>query len=182
MKVRSKIFQFNRGWSLSAAALTLILLFASLNIHSHAFDSSIGDIDIEAKNLDVDTKAKTAAFFGNVVVQQDNIKIFTDKLTIFFQNKEIEKIDFFNNVKFQMHDKIVVGGRAEYVKNNNILKITDNVKYKDDNKEITGDIFTYNLKTKISKLSSKKEDNRQIKGRIKIKFKVNKNVSSCKLI
>ena len=77
-----------------------------------------------------------------------------------------------------MFDKLVLGDRAEYTKNNNTLKIIDNVKYKSDNNKITGDIFTYNLKTKRSKLSSKKEGNKKIKGRIKAKFKVNKDVSS----
>ena len=158
--------------------LSFFTLFFLLNVSAHAFDSSVGDISIESENLDIDIQAKKADFFGKVVVKQDNIIISTDKLTLFFQNKKIEKIDFFNNVKLQMFDKLVLGDRAEYTKKNNVLKIIDNVKYKSDNNEITGDIFTYNLKTKRSKLSSKKEGNKKIKGRIKAKFKVNKDVSS----
>ena len=158
--------------------LSFFTLFFLLNVSAHAFDSSVGDISIESENLDIDIQAKKADFCGKVIVKQDNIKISTDKLTLFFQNKKIEKIDFSNNVKLQMFDKLVLGDRAEYTKNNNTLKIIDNVKYKSDNNEITGDIFTYNFKTKISKLSSKKEGNKKIKGRIKAKFKVNKDVSS----
>jgi lipopolysaccharide assembly outer membrane protein LptD (OstA) len=90
----------------------------------------------------------------------------------------VKKIDFLNNVKFQMRDKLILGDKAEYTKNDNTLKIIDNVIYKGDNSEINGDIFTYNLKTKVSKLSSKKKFNNKIKGRIKAKFKINKNVGS----
>jgi len=153
--------------------LNFLILFFLLILHSHAFDSSIGDIYIESKNLDIDLATKKAEFFDHVVVKQDDIKVSTDKLVIFFKNNEVKKIDFLNNVKFQMRDKLILGDKAEYTKNDNTLKIIDNVIYKGDNSEINGDIFTYNLKTKVSKLSSKKKFNNKIKGRIKAKFKIN---------
>jgi hypothetical protein len=158
--------------------LNFLILFFLLTLHSHAFDSSIGDIYIESKNLDIDIATKKAEFFDNVVVKQGDIKVSTDKLIIFFKNNEVKKIDFLNNVKFQMRDKLILGDKAEYTKNDNTLKIIDNVIYKGDNSEINGDIFTYNLKTKVSKLSSKKKFDNKIKGRIKAKFKINKNVGS----
>ena len=80
--------------------LNFLILFFLFILHSHAFDSSIGDIYIESKNLDIDLATKN------------------------------------------------------------------------------GDIFKYNLKTKVSKLSSKKKFDNKIKGRIKAKFKINKNVGS----
>ena len=96
--------------------LSFFTLFFLLNVSAHAFDSSVGDIIIESENLDIDIQAKKADFCGKVIVKQDNIKISTDKLTLFFQNKKIEKIDFSNNVKLQMFDKLVLGDRAEYTK------------------------------------------------------------------
>ena len=158
--------------------LNFLILFFLFILHSHAFDSSIGDIYIESKNLDIDLATKKAEFFDHVVVKQGDIKVSTDKLVIFFKNNEVKKIDFLNNVKFQMRDKLILGDKAEYTKNDNTLKIIDNVIYKGDNSEINGDIFTYNLKTKVSKLSSKKKFDNKIKGRIKAKFKINKNVGS----
>ncbi len=153
--------------------LNFLILFLLLPLHSHAFDSNIGDIYIESENLDIDIATKKAEFFDNVVVKQGDIKVSTDKLVIFFENNEMKKIDFLNNVKFQMRDKLILGDKAEYTKNDNTLKIIDNVIYKGDNSEINGDIFTYNLKTKVSKLSSKKRFDNKIKGRIKAKFKIN---------
>ena len=37
----------------------------------------------------------------------------------------MKKIDFLNNVKFQMRDKLILGDKAEYTKNDNTLKIID---------------------------------------------------------
>jgi lipopolysaccharide transport protein LptA len=153
--------------------LNFLILFFLLNLHSHAFDSSIEDVYIESENLDIDIATKKAEFFDNVIVKQGDIKISTDKLVIFFENNEVKKIDFLKNVKFQMRDKLILGDKAEYTKNDNTLKIIDNVIHKGDNGEINGDIFTYNLKTKVSKLSSKMKFDDKTKGRIKAKFKIN---------
>ena len=96
--------------------LNFLILFLLLPLHSHAFDSNIGDIYIESENLDIDIATKKAEFFDNVVVKQGDIKVSTDKLVIFFENNEMKKIDFLNNVKFQMRDKLILGDKAEYTK------------------------------------------------------------------
>ena len=158
----------------------LLILFVTLDLNSYAFNLNNGEINIESNNLNVNTNAKTAEFIGNVVLQQNNVKVFSNKLLITTQSNEIEQIVFLNNVKFQIGNKIILGDKAEYKKKDNILKIINNVKYiNNHDNEITGDLFTYNFNNKISKLSSDFKDKGKNKNkRVKAKFKISKDVGS----
>ena len=157
--------------------LTFLLVTSLINLNLYAFNIDNGEINIESNSLNVDINKKTAEFTDNVILQQNNIKIFSDKLLISTQNNEIEQIIFLKNVKFQIEDKIILGDKAEYTKKDNILKINNNVIYKNNNNEVKGDLFTYNFNSNISKLSSKIGNNNS-KKRVKAKFKINKNASS----
>jgi lipopolysaccharide transport protein LptA len=158
----------------------LLILFITLDLNSYAFNLNNGEINIESNNLNVNTNAKTAEFIGNVVLQQNNVKVFSNKLLITTQSNEIEQIIFLNNVKFQIGNKIILGDKAEYKKSDNILKIINNIKYiNNHDNEITGDLFTYNFNNKISKLSSDFKDKGKNKNkRVKAKFKISKDVGS----
>ena len=158
----------------------LLILFVTLDLNSYAFNLNNGEINIESNNFNVNTNAKTAEFIGNVVLEQNNVKVFSNKLLITTQSNEIEQIVFLNNVKFQIGNKIILGDKAEYKKKDNILKIINNVKYiNNHNNEITGDLFTYNFNNKISKLSSDFKDKGKNKNkRVKAKFKISKDVGS----
>ncbi len=156
----------------------LFILLVTLDLNSYAFNLNNGEINIESNNLNVNTNAKTAEFIGNVILQQNKVKVFSNKLLITTQSNEIEQIVFLNNVKFQIGNKIILGDKAEYKKKDNILKIINNVKYiNNQDNEIIGDLFTYNFNNKISKLSSDLKDKSKNK-RVKAKFKINKDVSS----
>ncbi|MSO13441.1 LptA/OstA family protein [Rickettsiales endosymbiont of Trichoplax sp. H2] len=156
----------------------LFILLVTLDLNSYAFNLNNGEINIESNNLNVNTNAKTAEFIGNVILQQNKVKVFSNKLLITTQSNEIEQIVFLNNVKFQIGNKIILGDKAEYKKKDNILKIINNVKYiNNHDNEIIGDLFTYNFNNKISKLSSDLKDKSKNK-RVKAKFKINKDVSS----
>ncbi len=155
----------------------LFILLVTLDLNSYAFNLNNGEINIESNNLNVNTNAKTAEFIGNVILQQNKVKVFSNKLLITTQSNEIEQIVFLNNVKFQIGNKIILGDKAEYKKKDNILKIINNVKYiNNQDNEIIGDLFTYNFNNKISKLSSDLKDKSKNK-RVKAKFKINKDVS-----
>jgi lipopolysaccharide assembly outer membrane protein LptD (OstA) len=111
-------------------------------------------------------------------LQQNNVKVFSNKLLITTQNNEIEQIVFLNSVKFQIGNKVILGDKAEYTKKDNILKIMNNVKYiNHPDNEIIGDLFTYDFNNKVSKLSSVLKDQSKNK-RVKAKFKISKNASS----
>ncbi|RST65098.1 LptA/OstA family protein [Candidatus Aquarickettsia rohweri] len=156
----------------------LFILLVTLDLNSYAFNLNNGEINIESNNLNVNTNAKTAEFIGNVILQQNKVKVFSNKLLITTQSNEIEQIVFLNNVKFQIGNKIILGDKAEYKKKDNILKIINNVKYiNNQDNEIIGDLFIYNFNNKISKLSSDLKDKSKNK-RVKAKFKINKDVSS----
>ena len=156
----------------------LFILLVTLDLNSYAFNLNNGEINIESNNLNVNTNAKTAEFIGNVILQQNKVKVFSNKLLITTQSNEIEQIVFLNNVKFQIGNKIILGDKAEYKKKDNILKIINNVKYiNNHDNEIIGDLFTYNFNNKISKLSSDLKDKSKNR-RVKAKFKINKDVSS----
>ncbi len=156
----------------------LFILLVTLDLNSYAFNLNNGEINIESNNLNVNTNAKTAEFIGNVILQQNKVKVFSNKLLITTQSNEIEQIVFLNNVKFQIGNKIILGDKAEYKKKDNILKIINNVKYiNNQDNEIIGDLFIYNFNNKISKLSSDLKDKSKNK-RVKAKFKINKDVGS----
>ena len=158
------------------AKLTFILITFFINLSLYAFDVKNGEINIESNSLNVDINKKTAEFNDNVILQQNNVKIFSDKLLITTKNNEVEQIIFLKNVKLQIKNKIILGDKAEYTKKDNILKIHNNVIYKNNNNEIIGDSFTHNFNNNISKLSSKLDNNN--KKRVKAKFKISQNASS----
>lgn len=156
----------------------LLILLVKLALSSHAFNLDNGEVNIESNNLSINTNAKTAEFIDNVVLQQNNVKVFSNKLLITTQNNEIEQIVFLNSVKFQIGNKVILGDKAEYTKKDNILKIMNNVKYiNHPDNEIIGDLFTYDFNNKVSKLSSVLKDQSKNK-RVKAKFKISKNASS----
>lgn len=146
--------------------LRFVLLFLLLTISVHAFDRSISDIIIDSQNMNIDYHDNHISFFGRVVFKQGNIIISTSKLTTFFHYQKVKEIYFPHNVRLQLFDCLVVGDTAKYT--DNILSIVGNIIYTSGNNRVTGDIFTYDFRTKVSKISSQKNKDIRIKKRVKL--------------
>ncbi|WP_323733055.1 LptA/OstA family protein [Candidatus Bandiella euplotis] len=148
--------------------IALCLFFPSSQIF--AFDLKNGDIDIQADSLKILIDENRAEFIGNAVVKQGLLTVKADKLDLFFQKNQFERITFFQNIKVYMGGQVAQGDMAQYSKNDPIFRLTGNVRLIQNNNEIHGDLFTYNIKTQEAKIKTKKNAITPQKNRVKAKF------------
>jgi lipopolysaccharide transport protein LptA len=139
-----------------------------------AFDSKNGDIDIRSDNLAIDINKDKAEFVGKVTVKQNDLIVSSDKLVLFLKKDKVEKATFFQNVIIHIKDQVAYGDQAEYLQSNNLFKLIGNVRLTQNNNEIKGDSFTYNMKTQEVKIGGKKNEVIEKKNeRVRAKFNFN---------
>ena len=125
---------------------------------SFGFSIKNADIDIESKVLEIAIDQNKARFIGNVVAKQNDFRVNSDELILFFRKNTIEKVVFLNNVKIRAGNQVAYGNRGEYSKNNPIFKLTGKIHLVQKNNEIYGDVLTYNINTKKASVSTIKND------------------------
>jgi lipopolysaccharide transport protein LptA len=93
---------------------------------------------------------------------------------LFFKKDKVEKATFLKNVQIHTNDQVAYGDQAEYLQSSSLFKLTGNVRLTQDNAEIRGELFTYNINTKEAKIIAKgKELPDKKSGRVKAKFNIN---------
>lgn len=139
-----------------------------------AFESKNGDIDIRSDSLQIDINKDKAEFIGKVSMRQNNIVINSDRLVLFFKKDKVEKATFLKNVQIHTNDQVAYGDQAEYLQSSSLFKLTGNVRLTQDNANIRGELFTYNINTKEAKIMAKGQEMPDKKsGRVKAKFNIN---------
>jgi len=99
---------------------------------------------------------------GDKTISADIMKAYFTKSRL-TQNLEVDRIEFFDNIKITTPNEVLTGDKGIYYAKKSIATISDNVKITQGKNSLSGDYAEINLKTGFSKLKSKKENGR-VKG------------------
>ena len=74
-------------------------------------------IVITSQTLTADNNNKTAVFEGSVVATKEDLTIYSDKMTVYYDNSEgkIKKIYAVGNVKAHKGDRVIFSDEATYL-------------------------------------------------------------------
>ncbi|MBI4826400.1 MAG: lipopolysaccharide transport periplasmic protein LptA [Nitrospirae bacterium] len=106
-------------------------------------------IVITSDTLTADNKNDTAVFEGSVAATSQDIKIFADKMTVFYSdgNSKIAKIHAAGNIRVQKEGMSIFSEEAEYIYDDEEKIIfTGNPKVIENDNSITGTRIIYFLK------------------------------------
>lgn len=115
-------------------------------------------IQIKSNALTTDSAKRTATFTGKVVARQGDVTIYSDRLVIFYSDKEkqneVDKVEAFGNVRILQGDKIGLGGHGVYVSKEGKIILDDNPKVYQGEDEVAGKVITYFLDSQRSEVTS----------------------------
>ena len=114
-------------------------------------------IRISSEKLNVYRDSNISVFSGNVYAEDDNIKLWSEKISIFYDeaSKRVYEIIAENNVKIIVNDVTAYGNFSKYqVDNEELLLEGDVVVIEKDNK-IQGDQLILDLINSTSIMTSK---------------------------
>ena len=126
------------------AAPWLVLAASPPNGKTHKDRSSL-PITIKSSQLTADNKGKTAVFTGKVVAKQDNVTIYSDKLTINYGNNksEVEKIEADGNVRIIQENRVGLAAHAVYESKLGRITLTGKPRVMQGADTTTGKVITY---------------------------------------
>ena len=138
---------------------TIILLFTLLIGNSVAKENFKQDfnrpIKIEADEVSTKKNSNIITFNGNVEATQDNLKILTDKMFVYYKNDkgiEINNIKAVGNVILKNENILATGDEGEYDIKNNIVTLEKNIILTEKDVVIYGEKMIYNTITQESKM------------------------------
>ncbi len=105
-------------------------------------------IVITSRTLIADNKANTATFEGSVVAKTEDIIIYSDRMTVFYDNLQgkIIKIHASGNVKVQKKDRAIFSKEATYFGEEEKIIFTGEPKAVEGENVITGTQIIYFLR------------------------------------
>ncbi len=105
-------------------------------------------IIITSQTLTADNKNNTAIFEGSVVAKTDDITIYSDKMTVFYDNSEsrIKKIHAIGNVKVHRNERAIFSNEATYLDDEEKIIFTGDPKAVEGENLITGTQIIFFLK------------------------------------
>lgn len=129
--------------------------------------SSVADkkdnILIDANYLDFDLIAKIGVYYDEVVVRSGNYRLECDRMEVFLNGSDDNKIDqsysvkrilFYDNIVLSSGKRVINAKRGEYQANKRIIYFWDTVSIKDGGNYIESDKMTYDLNKDIIKVSN----------------------------
>ena len=131
---------------------SLFLIIFSLMITN--VSSKENGINIVSNELNVDMDQRTSTFTGDVYANDENLKIWSEKMIIIFKTDkdEIKEILASGNVKIIRLSKgsEIYGDIANYFLEDEIIIVTGNVLVKENNNQVSGSKLTVDLKSSSS--------------------------------
>lgn len=105
-------------------------------------------IVITSKTLMADNKTNTAVFEGSVVAKTEDIIIYSDKMTVFYNNSQgkVTKIYASGNVRVHKKERAIFSEEATYLDEEEKIIFTGEPKAVEGENVITGVQITYFLK------------------------------------
>lgn len=110
-------------------------------------DRSKLPIVIKSAHLWTDNKNKVAIFTVNVVSKQDDVTIFSDKLTVYYaDNNEVDKIEADGNVRIIQGNRVGLGSHGVYESKQGKITLTGGKpRVMQGTDTTTGKVITYFL-------------------------------------
>tara|TARA_A100001234_G_scaffold199883_1_gene191465 strand:- start:77 stop:526 length:450 start_codon:yes stop_codon:yes gene_type:complete len=129
----------------------LIILYLSLNFNSYS-----NELKINSDRLEVDRNKKISVFIGNVHAYNQEIKIWSEKLIIKYNNDEteIEEIKAENKVKIISEEITATGEISLYYPEKDTLNIFGNVEIEENNNYVKCDELFLDIKNSTSIMRS----------------------------
>ena len=128
----------------------LIILAISLNAFaSNLFEKTEkSPIVITSDTLTADNKNNKAVFEGSVVAKTNDMTMYSDKMTVFYDSKEskVRKIHALGNVKVHNRDRALFSKEAIYLDDEEKIIFTGNPKAVEGENLITGKQIIFFLK------------------------------------
>ena len=111
-------------------------------------------INIVSNELNVDMDQRTSTFTGDVYANDENLKVWSDKMIVIMKTDkdEIKEILASGNVKIIRLSKgsEIYGDIANYFLEDEIIIVTGNVLVKENNNQVSGSKLTVDLKSSSS--------------------------------
>ena len=131
---------------------SLFLIIFSLMITN--ISSKEDGINIVSNKLNIDTNQRTSTFTGDVYANDENLKVWSDKMIIILKTDkdEIKEILASGNVKIIRLSKgsEIYGDIANYFLEDEIIIVTGNVLVKENSNQVSGSKLTVDLKNSSS--------------------------------
>jgi len=141
------------------AALSLILLLTpALAMAASRFDNK-SPIEITSDELEVQQLQNTATFTGNVVAIQNDVRLKSDRMVVYYSSSEekkqasgedkqtIKKIDVEGNVMLSTPEETASGTRGDYDVEKDEIHLYENVVLTRGKNTLKGNQLTYNFVT-----------------------------------
>ncbi|MEH6726162.1 MAG: lipopolysaccharide transport periplasmic protein LptA [Hyphomicrobiales bacterium] len=161
---------------LCAFTVAVLLLLPTVHAQdvSEAFSglsaSSRDPIEIEADELEVQDREKTAVFRGNVRLVQGPTTLRASSITVYYDgratgtNQQISKVEARGPIHVTSQDQTARGDRATFLMATQILTLSGNVILTKGSNELRGQRLIVNLKTGESRVEAA---NKQSGGRVR---------------
>ena len=111
-------------------------------------------INIVSNELNVDMDQRTSTFTGDVYANDENLKVWSDKMIIIMKTDKDEIKEMFasGNVKIirLSRGSEIYGDIANYFLEDEIIIVTGNVLVKENNNQVSGSKLTVDLKSSSS--------------------------------
>lgn len=127
------------------------------------------------KQIELHQSENKVVAIGNVITKNDKNTIYADKMTSFFENNEMKKVDFSGNIKVVSQDGVVTADRGEYFVKEEVVKLYDNVTITQGENKLKGEYAETSMKTGISKIIGSEKSGGRISGVFKEQKKEEKN-------
>mgnify|MGYP001284049999 CR=1 FL=1 len=129
-------------------------------------------VDVIANSMEWDDEKRTAYAKGNAEATQGERKLSADELIVYLNkekgNNEVTIIEALGNVIFINNTEIASGEKAKYDLIENNIIIQNNVILRKNENIMAGEFLEMNLETGVSKIKSKKENER-----VRVRFSTN---------
>ena len=134
-------------------------IFVIIFVFSSIFNSYSNELKIISNKLEIDRSINVSVFTGNVNASNDEIKIWSQILTLKSTNNldEIEEIRAKDNVKIMMEGIEAFGEEGIYIPSKSTVKLKGNVKIVRDESLITCDELMLDLNNSTSIMTSNSE-------------------------
>jgi Uncharacterized protein conserved in bacteria len=136
---------------MSKKTFYIIIINLLLIINSYS-----NELKITAENLEVDRENKISVFSGDVYAHNKDIRIWSEKLIVMFDNteNEIEQLNAENSVKIIKEEITATGDIGLYYPKSKILNLSGNVEIIENNNYIKCDKLYLDIKNSTSIMSS----------------------------
>ena len=136
---------------MSKKSFYIIIINLLLIINSYS-----NELKVTSENLEVDRENRISVFLGDVYAYNEDIKIWSDKLIVKFDNEEneIEELNAENSVKIIKEEITATGDKGVYYPKSEKLNLLGNVEVIEKNNYVKCDELYLDIKNSTSIMRS----------------------------